>query len=408
MEVAPALWLREFEYFPTMDDRQRRGVSQLLEEQRIELTPEFFTAPEVLAGIASPYEFVYALRKTLESDEVSNRLHFWIDVTFGVGSALSEKVFRAPHPPRARIGQRASLTHAEFDVGGALLCFAAVDQIAADRVTVYSVSDSGIVRKTVADLTHPENGEIVFERTFPTARIAAVVGGLLLIDSESCELTLVRPPDITSFEQDILPVNFCEDNGVCFSTNGAVFCIECSATGIECFGVCKVSPQVPTCACSGTKFSVTAVGVRNGSVLLFERQKGEYLRTIAVNGHCPKRVLVTNALPFVLVQYENALRLFSIYGELLREVEISFAITVWTTFVSNDGFDFVVVADSMGRVCVMEAFFLKLICVLKCGSAVLTIRWAKELQGIIAVTQDGKGFFAAIPPTEPDECLNSG
>ena len=68
-----------------------------------ELIPEFFTCPEFLVNYdhydlgtgdngdvklpqwaKTPFEFVYLNRKALESDIVSNHLHEWIDLIWGI------------------------------------------------------------------------------------------------------------------------------------------------------------------------------------------------------------------------------------------------------------------------------------------------------------------------------------
>jgi hypothetical protein len=43
--------------------------------------------------------------------------------------------------------------------------------------------------------------------------------------------------------------------------------------------------------------------------------------------------------------YENAIRLFLLYGRMLREIEILCAIEAWISFVSNDGFHFVLITQ---------------------------------------------------------------
>jgi hypothetical protein len=327
-------------------------------------------------------------------------LHLWLDAVFGVHSSLAERVFQTPHPRRNPIPiSKKTVRRAEFDAGRGFLSYAVIDQWVGDEVSIVGLVNNSLIQKTVTNLANPRHTEVVFRKTIPMGRqvITSISNGLLLIDSESCNLLFIRPPEAIRLHQAIFPVEFCEDNGLCFSTNGNVFCISHNGDNFDYFGICKISPQVPVCAFSETKYSITAVGVRNGSILLFERRKGEYLRTVATNALCPKRLLVTNALPFVLVQYESSLKLFSLYGELLREKDISFEISAWTPFVSNTGIDLILVADTMGKICLMEAFTLKEIDVARCGASVLALKYSKELQGMVAVTQEGRGIFAELP-----------
>jgi hypothetical protein len=130
LKINPGAWLKTFAKFPkVMDDETERELIEILAEQTIELTPEFFTMPEVLTGIKQPYEFVYDLRKQLESDMVSENLHLWIDAIFGIQSSLTEKVFRTAHPQKNVLPfSQKVISHTEFEIGHGILSFAVIDQ----------------------------------------------------------------------------------------------------------------------------------------------------------------------------------------------------------------------------------------------------------------------------------------
>ena len=80
---------------------------------KVELIPEFFFCPEILMNLnklqipefqlpenLDPFEFIYKHRKFLESDEVTNNLHNWIDLIWGVKQKgeEAEKSFNFRHP----------------------------------------------------------------------------------------------------------------------------------------------------------------------------------------------------------------------------------------------------------------------------------------------------------------------
>jgi hypothetical protein len=392
--VRPEEWLAAFAHFPA----PARGptVAELLAQDRLELTPEFFTMPEALAGVDKPYEFVYQLRRRLESEEVSAALHLWIDRIFGILSPLPKKIFRAAHPARGA-AQRTEPFPAvvQFEIGHGIASYAAIESITGTQVAVYTIVNKAQLWKTVTDLADPRRPEDVFSREIAANQraIAAIGGGLLLIDSEKYEFEFVSPSGSTEFQQEILPVEFCEENGVCFSTNGEVFCLEKKGGSFEIFGICKISPEIPVCAFSETRYSLTLVGVRSGRVMVFDRKTGRYLRTIGAKGPSPKRVLLTATFPFVIVHGSNSLTVISVYGELLRTAEIGFEISAWCPFVASDGFDFVVMSDTVGQVFLMEAFLLTPVCVFKCGSRILAMKYGRDLQGVVGITQEGRGVF---------------
>jgi hypothetical protein len=396
LTISPGRWLEAFSHFPTQISG--RTVSGLLAENTFELTPEFFTMPEALSGIPEPYEFVYRIRRLLESESVSRTLNLWIDAVFGVHGCFPVKIFRTPHPQRAATRcQRQSLVHFEVARAPSYVSIEAVD---GTIISVYSIAGT-VLRKTIVDLAKPRTPDTVFSRQISVgkAAIASIAGGLLLINSERCEFEFIRPDQSLEFQQEVLPVDVCEDNGLCYAFDGAVFCIEKVGSQFESFGVCKVSPEVPTCAFSEQKYGLTLVGVRGGRILVFDRRSGEYLRAIGEEGSPPNRVLLTATFPFVVAQYKGELRLLSVYGEALRKADIAFEIGAWCPFVSLDGFDFVFLADTLGGVFVMEAFVLNPVEIARCRSRVLTMRFSNELRGVVAVTAEGRGFF--IPEKLP-------
>jgi hypothetical protein len=172
-----------------------------------------------------------------------------------------------------------------------------------------------------------------------------------------------------------------------------VFSVRKVGAAFETFGVCKISPEFPVCADANVKHAVTAVGVRSGRIHLFNRSTGEYLWGLGSNGSHPKRVIVTTSFPFVVVQYSEFLRVYSISGDLIRELKISFDISCWCSAVSDTGLDYVFISDMVGHVLAMEVFTLKIDEFFRGGCQIVMIKYSNYLGGIIAFTQEGKGIY---------------
>lgn len=66
--------------------------------------PEFFYFPELFKSDSykNSLQFVYYLRKELESEQVSTFLPSWIDYIFGI-SSMNQTVFQVAHPPKPKV-----------------------------------------------------------------------------------------------------------------------------------------------------------------------------------------------------------------------------------------------------------------------------------------------------------------
>jgi hypothetical protein len=415
LEIRPQIWLRLFSFFPTTvshgqfmsgeaeiaaDDSDFAGfgkdssVLDILESKSFELTPEFFTMPEAFSDVSDGYALVYQMRKLLESEKVSRSLNYWLDTVFG-----PEKLFRSPHPVWNPIVRDRKTAIIAFDVAHGGLSHISIEEISPDKISVFSIVNDSEIQKIVAEFTARPRMETVFsqEISIGQSTVVSLLNGLLLIDAENSELQFISPTERFSAQQKVLPTEVSGPNGVCFASHGPVFCLERSAGKFECFGVCKVSPQFPVCVDSDLRWQLTVVGVRSGRVLVFDRTTGEFLREIANNQMCPKRLLVTRTFSMVLIEYANEMKLYSAYGRLLREARISWEISAWCSCVSNAGFDFVFLADTTGKVFVMEVFELRPLEIFRCGRRILAIKYMKGLEAVLIVTQDGKGFL--VPHT---------
>jgi hypothetical protein len=414
LPIVPETWLGLFSYFPrlsksrpttemsessetdlssTPSEWEPGALSDVIGRSAIELTPEFFGMPD---AFPDGLKLVYNMRKKLESAAVQKDLHLWIDLVFGVQSSAPYRIFKNPHPPRGQTSGAGRIGHCiQFDIVYGLISFVTITPHVNGQLAMYSIVNNSILRKTILSISEVVRVKTVWQKEISPERsvICSIADGLLFIDSENCQLNFVSQTEEFSLEQDLFPTEFAGENSVCFSRSGVVFCVKKSGPKIETFGVCQIYPEFPVCVASSPRYSVTAVGVASGRIYLFNRVTGKYLWAIGNAGDCPKRILLTSAFPMLIVQYAKSLRVYSISGELVRELDRSFDISCWCSCVSETGFDYVFLSDMIGRVFAVEVFNLAVREFFRCSVRILMMTYSSTVGGIIAFTQEGKGVY---------------
>jgi hypothetical protein len=106
------------------------------------------------------------------------------------------------------------------------------------------------------------------------------------------------------------------------------------------------------------------------------------------------RILITEKWGFVLLQSEENVWLYNVNGTLIKEARIPSVIARWTTFSSDDGFDYVAYADAESHLAVFEAFFLGREATLPTGfdefaGEPLSLEFDRASQRLIIVTTHG-------------------
>lgn len=416
-----------------------------------ELTPEFFACPEYFRDIELPkwakencHEFVYAHRKALESRHVTERLHQWIDLVFGsrqndgnYDKRMFEKVwteatmrnvrerldiegfkakrgqipialFNTAHPKKTftekepaipepfdyAINKAPSHCRLENATRGSFSILS-VDK---KNGTVSRISASFDDDKCVLkDLGVSTNGSIY---AMSEKHVFAVKedGRLMIVDHTS-------EPRPTVIASDVIG-HLGRTTSIAASGNYVVTGGTDSSLRIYNDGV--LERVIPTlhdsveCVAVSHHFSAVACGCRDGCVLIYELTNGQKIREINLRGLVAKRVLISEAWGFVLVYAarENGTGCFDIYsinGDFIRRRPVSFRVSCWTVFQSNDGFDYVIVADKQGKVYLFEAFYLDISApVYESSAEVTSLFYLLGARCILAIT-DGAALVIPAP-----------
>ena len=370
-----------------------------LELNKYELTPEFYLMPECFANLNLPngiskYDFIYENRKKLESDEVSENLNIWIDKVFG-SSGIATCLFKSQHPTR-KVQKSDSFT-SQFYHKLTLenIIFGKMKVPNHDELVVKIISSQGNCSEYLVDLDQKtvEIQSQVSIKITPQTIISTSSDEFLLIDTSKSILSVVKGQKIhqTAIQ---LSAEFCEDSGIFGSHNGIVFSVETDNTKCYLLGQAKVYPEKIVSIASSIKFNKIIVAVRSGKIILYDRRNGKYIRTVADYGLAAKRILITESFGFIIAEYSKEIALFSMNGEKIRSIEIEYNIAFLKSYVSEDGFDYLIIADRKGKILVYDAFKLTVVKEIdqKLSCGIIDIVYHPRLQSFVLFTQDGRIF----------------
>ena len=156
------------------------------------------------------------------------------------------------------------------------------------------------------------------------------------------------------------------------------------------------------CCCVNKAFLMTVIGTRDGSLIVSSLSKGSTVRVIDLNGARPFLVTVTNEWGFIVVYAERIrngklthhIYVFSVNGERLGKTKIDGPISCWTTWTSTSGFDYMIYADTNGKLFFFEVFYCNPADSFhRCRAPVLSVRYFQDLACVVAALKDGRVLF---------------
>jgi hypothetical protein len=137
-------------------------------------------------------------------------------------------------------------------------------------------------------------------------------------------------------------------------------------------------------------------------VLFCSLNKGFVTNVVPLEERRPIMMIITKSWGFVIVclrvvsesGVEYSLALFTVNGQLVRDVKIPARIVAWSCFVSDKGFDYMAIALETGPCFVFEAFYLKLgAACFESRARVLAIAVAEKLNMGAVVNAEGVMTF---------------
>jgi WD40 repeat protein len=352
---------------------------------------------------------VYLHRKVLESDSVSANLHHWIDLVWGykqtgpaaeavkntfdpniydtvwdradvsdpidlhlVNAILEHcgqappQLFPSPHPERkcrsAKDGIRQDFSlscdgieFASLSRTGPFEWVVRVCTLGGDFRDVFIAS--GRVREGVARHINVD-AITAFEWIFAdTVAIATSVGTIEVVDvaSNTGRKCVGHPGRLNCLARDAHSL----------VSGGSDTFIGCWSFDFEAPRRTPSFRGEIVCAAASPEFHMVAAAASDGAVLLVTTETGVLGRVLALEG-IPRKVLVTHEWGFVVVymthvsqgELEHMVLVYSVNGDFVRAKRIEEGIVAWVTWASEDGFDFLIIADECGRISICEVFYL--------------------------------------------------
>jgi hypothetical protein len=157
------------------------------------------------------------------------------------------------------------------------------------------------------------------------------------------------------------------------------------------------------CLAISEKWQLVVCGTRDRTLMFCSLNRGCVTRIVQLENRVPAMVIVTRAWGFVLVYLRHfaekegmmhLLRLFTINGDLVGQVQVESAVVAWSTFATDDGFDWIAMALEDGGCYVFEAFYLKVGMKIHTKKVrIVGIAFVRELGAGVVATEDGEVTF---------------
>ena len=384
----------------------------IYESKKIELTPEFFTMFESFkknkftSNFNNEYEFVYENRKMLESDEVSNNINEWLDQVFGYEGIIGP-LFKTPHPKRKSTSKTTSKQNQIFEkeqrsyqhlhtITTNNLIFGKMINHQ-EKLSIKTVSKKGQISEHHIDMKNNTRETTLMNQIEVTANTIFCMSNeeLLIHESDTGILSVHHGSQIFKHRMKTV-IEESGSESVYTSKSGKVFAVETDTQNGKVYmhGESKISPELIVSFTSSSKYNMTAVSVQSGNIILFERISGRYLLTIDTRGKVAKRLLITGGFGFIVSEFLNEIVVFSRSGDRLGEMEVKYDIMYMTSFLSEDGFDFVFFIDKTGQIKIIEAFTFDIIekSYHNIDTKIIDIIYMSSIKSILILTEDGKLF----------------
>jgi hypothetical protein len=314
------------------------------------IAPEFYCFPELICGglpnwAKDTFEFVYGLRKILESDRISMLLSAWIWKVWGPVAlkGISHKwLFPNAFPEKPMVSRKNSKRFA-FQLDHQYLKL-----VWFNHGIIGCLANSGTVRTYLLEELSVKNSDEQCSEHVDEFEWYSVGGQLYCYDR--CDQVLTNFFDKEKFEKFEVEPNLFWEFG-----SEMLYCRSLCELYIGERLVCKSDNRIVTVAGSAT-FQVVVFATSDRNVHFHTARKGNEIAKLSLNG-LVELILITETWGFVLLHSTGNLYVYNVNGTKIKEMEWEENILKWTTFASPYGFDYVACLQRSGDVIMFEAFY---------------------------------------------------
>jgi hypothetical protein len=420
-----------------------------------ETIPEFYTMPEIFPqnfefppwSHNSAFEFIYLQRKALESERVSQQLHHWIDLIWGVkrksdqcfhafraelypetpGQAqlltesgiVAAALFQSPHPKRQPLARSLLNESVSVSLSSSNILFAEFHFQDTTRYSVVAVDDKGDLFRTVISFAPnspkakgrtarpstpiPGFANLNFAGRLRPHRFCDLGDDLAIIDGASGSVWLTGSARRSVHVDETAILCLAADRDIFVSGGRDSILRVFSRAGANLLFSIPLYRGDISCAAVSVPFGLIACGTRDGFLMLCSLHRRLITRVIDLGGRRPSRLLITEAWGFVVLSSKavvdggvtHAIEVYNVNGGSIRRREIPRPVVAWAAWRSAAGFDYILFAGDQGKVMQCEVFWLDISNVpgSKVGPGIVAIRYARNELGIVIASRNGDALL---------------
>lgn len=356
------------------------------------ISPEFFFMPEIYVDYQQGMDVIYENRKKLASEEYDEFIKEWITQSFSFSAferTYSRSIFNSFNIP----GDNKKLIFVDIYRDGSIRT---IDTNGFLSVSAIESEGTKAVRSTV----NIENFEekVLYSSIYPMGQKYIIIKGENdLMAYDLYEESLIQIGNAANF----------------VTTSDSWMIISRGGCFLDLFNYQNIKMPIRSlfyyhnpvvCGCVNNAFHAAVIATY-GLLLVLPLETGDSVHTIDLQGHTPHQVIISPSWGFIVTNTTsiqngkrvNSLFVHTINGKFVRQKQIDFQVSLMTTWMSSDGFDFLAVADNFGRIMICEIYILNIDDVIaRCMTQLLALSYNNDHSILIAVAVDGQIFVIPI------------
>ena len=380
------------------------------------IAPEFFYFFELFGDTKLPawvpnnnrYDFIYKMRKLLESPSITKNLPGWIDCVWGKESFMSnqnhKQLFKTNHyakyenPLRlnkgifelsnAGLGNNKQISYASFhEKSLSLVC--------GKQIQYYFLSQPNS-QLSVSKTKSFDLADDVSKYDF------FLLGGKIAAFNKDT-MTLSKYESIIETKT-VCCTNphFCEcDKTFLYLEDQSTIRTELTSSSSS--GFAFRSEDDILCFTASAKFSIVVFATVDNVVHIRSLPNGQADTQRKLRG-IPRKILITEAWGFIVVLTSNEISILNINAEIIKTCPFQFEINYWSTFRSTSGFDYIIFRHKLSSFYAFEVMYPAVIKPICDQSDVIATHFLMDSETILLLTKSGK---IVIQPIEIAQLFNS-